>query len=68
MTLPINTPGYLHHRGKERIGLYFGYNRGPVLHTKQLKGATWSATNNRWHVENNPDKLRKHDIIFHAIV
>ena len=58
MPLPVITLKKLHHRGKDRIGLYFDYDKDLIAHTKKLEGAKWSATNRCWYVDNNPGNLR----------
>ena len=57
MPLPVITLKKLHHRGKDRIGLYFEYNRELIAHTKKLEGAKWSASKKCWYIDNNPNNL-----------
>ena len=51
MPLPTITLKKLHHRGKDRIGLYFDYNRELIDHTKKLENSKWSASNKCWYVD-----------------
>ncbi len=59
MPLPVITLKKLHHRGKDCIGLYFDYDRELIAHTKKLEGASWSATNKCWYIENKEGVLRQ---------
>ena len=57
MPLPVITLKKLHHRGKDRIGMYFEYNRELIAHTKNLEGARWSATKKCWYVDDTHEVL-----------
>jgi site-specific recombinase XerD len=57
--LPVITLKKLYHRGKDCIGLYFEYDTALISHTKKLEGASWSATNKCWYIENKEGVLRQ---------
>ena len=57
--MPVITLKKLHHRGKDRIGLYFDYDQKLIAHTKKLEGARWSATNKCWYVDDQENILKQ---------
>jgi site-specific recombinase XerD len=57
MSLPIIILKRLHHRGKDRIGLYFDYDPELIAHTKKLADAKWSRTNGCWHIQETDHAL-----------
>ena len=59
MPLPVITLKRLHHRGKDRIGLYFDYNTALISHTRKLEGTTWSGTNKCWYMTETDDTVQK---------
>ncbi len=55
MSLPVITLKKLHHRGKDRIGLYFEYNKALIAQVKKIDDAKWSQSNKCWYITYRDD-------------